>query len=225
MRGFACLLMFEVHGYDSWLMDSLRQKNFYRLSQFSGTIAAPIFLFLAGASLALVSDRMKLKGATPNQVERRLAWRGLEIVGLGYLLRLQEFVMGYKTASVDRSTARGHFERDRRFADVDGGAVEDLQGPADNGDRVARRFARQLCWRLRCCGLRCGRAGCLGTSRATSMACTRLIRRRPGCFRFFLGRRLRLRGWRWGVFFLMSGLPSMWLRRLGGWAFWARRFF
>jgi uncharacterized membrane protein len=98
MRGFACLLMFEVHGYDSWLTDSLRQGNFYRLSQFSGTIAAPIFLFLAGASLALVSDRMKQKGATPNQVERRLAWRGLEIVGLGYLLRLQEFVMGYKTA-------------------------------------------------------------------------------------------------------------------------------
>jgi uncharacterized membrane protein len=94
MRGFACLLMFEVHGYDSWLTDSLRETRFYRLSQFSGTIAAPIFLFLAGASLALVSDRMRQKGATPNQVERRMAWRGLEIVGLGYLLRLQEYVMG-----------------------------------------------------------------------------------------------------------------------------------
>jgi uncharacterized membrane protein len=99
MRGFACLLMFEVHGYDSWLAEPLRETRFYRWSQFSGTIAAPIFLFLAGASLALVSDRMKLKGATPNQVERRLAWRGVEIVGLGYLLRLQEFVMGYRTAS------------------------------------------------------------------------------------------------------------------------------
>ncbi len=98
MRGFACLLMFEVHGYDSWLTDSLKQGDFYRTSQFTGTIAAPIFLFLAGASLALVSDRMRMKGATPNQVERRMAWRGLEIVGLGYLLRLQEFVMGYKTA-------------------------------------------------------------------------------------------------------------------------------
>lgn len=98
MRGFACLLMFEVHGYDSWLTDSLRQTSFYKFSQFTGTIAAPMFLFLAGASLALVSDRMKQKGATPDQVERRLAWRGLEIVGLGYLLRLQEFVMGYHTA-------------------------------------------------------------------------------------------------------------------------------
>jgi uncharacterized membrane protein len=94
MRGFACLLMFEVHGYDSWLTDTLRETRFYRLSQFSGTIAAPIFLFLAGASLALVSDRMRQKGVTPNQVERRMAWRGLEIVGLGYLLRLQEYVMG-----------------------------------------------------------------------------------------------------------------------------------
>jgi uncharacterized membrane protein len=94
MRGFACLLMFEVHGYDSWLTDSLRETRFYRWSQFSGTIAAPMFLFLAGASLALVSDRMRQKGATPNQVERRMAFRGLEIIGLGYLLRLQEYLMG-----------------------------------------------------------------------------------------------------------------------------------
>src|SRR5271155_2513384 len=99
MRGCACLLMFEVHGYDSWLTESLKDSKFYRFSQFTGTIAAPIFLFLAGASLALVSDRMRQKGATPNQVERRMAQRGLEIVALGYLLRLQEFVMGYKTAS------------------------------------------------------------------------------------------------------------------------------
>src|SRR5271154_3704933 len=94
MRGFACLLMFEVHGYDSWLTESLKDSKFYRFSQFTGTIAAPIFLFLAGESLALVSDRMRQKGATPNQVERRMAWRGLEIVGLGYLLRLQEYLMG-----------------------------------------------------------------------------------------------------------------------------------
>jgi peptidoglycan/LPS O-acetylase OafA/YrhL len=40
MRGFACLLMFEVHGYDSWLTDSLRQTSFYKFSQFTGTIAA-----------------------------------------------------------------------------------------------------------------------------------------------------------------------------------------
>jgi uncharacterized membrane protein len=98
MRGFACLLMFEVHGYDSWLMESLHGTRFYRVSQFTGTIAAPIFLFSAGASLALVSNRMRLKGATPNQVERRMATRGLEIVGLGYLLRLQEYLMGLPKA-------------------------------------------------------------------------------------------------------------------------------
>jgi uncharacterized membrane protein len=98
MRGFACLLMFEVHGYDSWLMDSLRDTRFYRFSQFTGTIAAPIFLFLAGASLALVSDRMRQKGATPSEVERRMARRGFEIIGLGYLLRLQEYLMGLPKA-------------------------------------------------------------------------------------------------------------------------------
>ena len=95
MRGLACVIMFEVHGYDSWLRDSLRETTFYRLSQFTGTIAAPLFLFLAGASLALVSERMSRKGATPSQIERRMALRGFEIIGLGYLLRLQEYVMGY----------------------------------------------------------------------------------------------------------------------------------
>jgi uncharacterized membrane protein len=98
MRGFACLLMFEVHGYDSWLTYSLQQTRFYRFSQFTGTIAAPIFLFLAGASLALVSDRLRQKGATPGEVERRMALRGFQIVGLGYLLRLQEYLMGLPKA-------------------------------------------------------------------------------------------------------------------------------
>jgi len=98
MRGFACLLMFEVHGYDSWLTYPLQETKFYQFSQFTGTIAAPIFLFLAGASLALVSDRMKEKGATPDDVERRMVLRGFQIVGLGYLLRLQEYLMGWPKA-------------------------------------------------------------------------------------------------------------------------------
>src|ERR1700727_1807631 len=98
MRGFACLLMFEVHGYDSWLTYPLQETRFYRFSQFTGTIAAPIFLFLAGAPLALVSDRMRQKGATPGDVERRMVLRGFQIVGLGYLLRLQEYLMGWPKA-------------------------------------------------------------------------------------------------------------------------------
>jgi uncharacterized membrane protein len=94
MRGFACLLMFEVHSYDSWLGGSARDSKFMKWSQLSGTIPAPLFLFLAGVSIALVSDKMRAKGSTPNQIARTTIFRGAEILGLGLLFRVQEYVLG-----------------------------------------------------------------------------------------------------------------------------------
>jgi len=94
MRGFACLLMFEVHSYDSWLGGSARDSHFMQWSQLSGTIPAPLFLFLAGVSFALVSDKMRAKGATPNQIARTTILRGAEILGLGLLFRVQEYLLG-----------------------------------------------------------------------------------------------------------------------------------
>ncbi len=94
MRGFACLLMFEVHSYDSWLGGSARDSQFMKWSQLSGTIPAPLFLFLAGVSFALVSDKMRKKGATPNRIARTTILRGAEILGLGLLFRVQEYLLG-----------------------------------------------------------------------------------------------------------------------------------
>src|ERR1700689_126728 len=85
MRGFACLLMFEVHSYDSWLGGSARDSHFMQWSQLSGTIPAPLFLFLAGVSIALVADKMRQKGSSPNQIARTPILRGAEILGLGLL--------------------------------------------------------------------------------------------------------------------------------------------
>jgi uncharacterized membrane protein len=94
MRGFACLLMFEVHAYDSWLGGAARQSRLMKWSQLSGTIPAPLFLFLAGVSFALVSDKMRKKGATPNQIAWTTILRGAEILGLGLLFRVQEYLLG-----------------------------------------------------------------------------------------------------------------------------------
>jgi uncharacterized membrane protein len=94
MRGFACLLMFEVHSYDSWLGGSARDSTFMKWSQLSGTIPAPLFLFLAGVSIALVSGKMREKGIGENQIARRTILRGAEILGLGLLFRVQEYVLG-----------------------------------------------------------------------------------------------------------------------------------
>jgi uncharacterized membrane protein len=94
MRGLACLLMFQTHCYDSWLSDAARHTRFFLWSQVGGTLPAPFFLFLAGVSFALVTDRMRRKGVPANEIAVTTIRRGAEIFGLGLLFRVQEFVLG-----------------------------------------------------------------------------------------------------------------------------------
>jgi uncharacterized membrane protein len=93
MRGLACVLMFQTHCYDAWLNPDARKTTFYMWSQLGGTLPAPLFLFLAGISLALVAERLKQTG--PNQLARTSIRRGGEIFGLGLLFRLQEYVVAW----------------------------------------------------------------------------------------------------------------------------------
>jgi uncharacterized membrane protein len=94
MRGLACLLMFQTHCYDSWLGGAARETSFIRWSQLGGTLPAPLFLFLAGVSFALVTDRMRQKGTSANEIARTTIRRGAEIFGFGLLFRVQEFALG-----------------------------------------------------------------------------------------------------------------------------------
>ena len=94
IRGLACVLMFQTHGYDSWLSESARHTALFGLSQLGGTLPAPLFLFASGISLALVTARALQKGITPGQAGRTAMLRGAEIWGFGMLFRLQEFVLG-----------------------------------------------------------------------------------------------------------------------------------
>jgi uncharacterized membrane protein len=98
LRGLACLMMFIVHGYDSWLRYDLRETSTYKWSQFLGTIPAPLFLFLAGVALALVTDKMRRAGASANEIARKSIARGAEVVLFGYLFRIQEYVLGLPKA-------------------------------------------------------------------------------------------------------------------------------
>jgi len=98
MRGLACVLMFQTHCYDSWLGGAARKSTFFMWSQLGGTLPAPLFLFLAGISFALVTDKLRQRGANPNHVARTTILRGAEIFGLGLLFRLQEFLLGFPWA-------------------------------------------------------------------------------------------------------------------------------
>ncbi len=95
MRGLACVLMFQTHCYDSWLGGSARQSRFFMYSQLGGTFPAPLFLFLAGISFALVTEKLRQKQVTPDQMARSTIWRGAEILGFGLLFRLQEYLIGW----------------------------------------------------------------------------------------------------------------------------------
>jgi uncharacterized membrane protein len=98
MRGLACLLMFQTHCYDSWLSDAARKSSLFAWSQLGGTLPAPLFLFLAGISFALVTDKMRRKGIAPNEVAISTIRRGAEIFALGLLFRVQEFAFGWRWA-------------------------------------------------------------------------------------------------------------------------------
>jgi len=96
MRGLACVLMFQTHCYDSWLRLDLHNTTLYGWSQLGGTLPAPLFIFLAGVSFALVTEKLREKGTAAGAAARQTIMRGAEIFGLGILFRIQEYALGYK---------------------------------------------------------------------------------------------------------------------------------
>jgi Heparan-alpha-glucosaminide N-acetyltransferase, catalytic len=91
----ACVLMIQAHCYNSWLNPEARKTLLYRWSQELSTLPAPIFLFLSGVSFALVTEGLRRKNKSRTRIFRTAVLRGAEILGLGFLLRVQEFVLGY----------------------------------------------------------------------------------------------------------------------------------
>jgi uncharacterized membrane protein len=94
LRGLACLGMFQAHCYNSWLNADARKTQFYRWSQEVATLPAPLFIFLAGVSSAMVTQRLREKGMPRNAIARTTILRGAEIFGLGLLFRGQEYLLG-----------------------------------------------------------------------------------------------------------------------------------
>jgi len=93
LRGLACVLMFQTHCYDAWLGGAARQSTFFMWSQLGGTFPAPLFLFLAGVSFAIVTDKLLQKGLSTGQIAKTTIRRGAEVFALGLLFRIQEFAI------------------------------------------------------------------------------------------------------------------------------------
>jgi uncharacterized membrane protein len=64
-------------------------------SQLGGTFPAPLFLFLAGISFALVTQKLWQKNLSPAQIAGSTIRRGAGIFAFGLLFRLQEYVIAW----------------------------------------------------------------------------------------------------------------------------------
>jgi uncharacterized membrane protein len=92
-RGLAVLLMIEAHTADAWTRAADRHSAAFSGALMLGGFAAPLFLWLAGISLALSAARLARTGASRRSVVGTICRRGLEIFILAFLFRLQAFIV------------------------------------------------------------------------------------------------------------------------------------
>lgn len=91
LRGLAVLLMMQTHAYDAWLTPEAKRTPFFGWSRLAGGYPAPLFLFLAGLSLALLGEARYRSGTSGPAVRRETVKRGLEVLGYAALFRLWMF--------------------------------------------------------------------------------------------------------------------------------------
>ncbi|MGE3189766.1 MAG: heparan-alpha-glucosaminide N-acetyltransferase domain-containing protein [Vicinamibacterales bacterium] len=95
LRGAAIILMVEAHVVDAWTRPADRAGAAYYAAVFAGGLAAPLFLFLAGAGIALAGERRAAAGQAPSAVASGLRRRGWQILLLALLFRVQAQLLGW----------------------------------------------------------------------------------------------------------------------------------
>ena len=95
VRGLAVLVMIQAHVIDSWTRFDARHTWQFAWAMIVGGFGAPLFLFLAGVSVALSagskSRRIGDDSAAANVVMKRGGW----IFCLAFLFRVQAWILGW----------------------------------------------------------------------------------------------------------------------------------
>ncbi len=94
LRGLAVVLMIQTHLYDAWCSPAAKTTVEYGWTRFWGGIPSRLFLLLVGVSMAIRYESQMAAGVDRPTMVRTAAKRGLEILGLAYLFRLQEYLLG-----------------------------------------------------------------------------------------------------------------------------------
>lgn len=95
LRGLAVLVMIESHLLDSWTRVDERGSWQFAWAMIAGGMGAPLFLFLAGLSVALSAGAKFRKTSDIQAASRAVMRRGAEIYGLAFLFRLQAWILGW----------------------------------------------------------------------------------------------------------------------------------
>jgi len=106
MRGLSVLFMIEIHSFDSWTQVAQRKTTAYFVADFLGGLAAPMFLFLAGVSVAMAGAARTRRSGDRKQAAWSVQKRGWEIFGLAFLFRLYTYILSVG------ATVRGIFKAD-----------------------------------------------------------------------------------------------------------------
>ena len=93
LRGIAVLIMIEGHTLDSWTRVADKESAWYRWAIVLAGFGAPFFLFLAGITLMLAAGGRLRKGLARSEVTRVAVRRGLWILALAFLFRLQSYLI------------------------------------------------------------------------------------------------------------------------------------
>jgi uncharacterized membrane protein len=93
LRGVAVLIMVEAHLFDAWVRVNDRSDHPYQWAIIIGGYSAPLFLFLAGVTMALAMGSRLRNGLTISQAAAVGRRRGWQILGLAFLFRLQSFII------------------------------------------------------------------------------------------------------------------------------------
>ena len=133
MRGLSVLFMIEAHTFDAWTALTDRGTALYKAANFIGGLAAPIFLFLAGVSVAMAASSRARRGGGRAAAAWSVQKRGWQIFGLAFLFRLYTWVLS------PGATIKGIFKAD----------ILNIMGPSIAATawvwgRVAGRRARLL---------------------------------------------------------------------------------
>src|SRR5260370_42598991 len=104
MRGLAILIMIECHTFNSFTRLDLREGGPYILTQFIGGMAAPLFLFMAGMTMAFqmgILDRRE-----PDRLRRWgiSLWRGASILGIAFTFRVTNWLFSVPPARLPEIT-------------------------------------------------------------------------------------------------------------------------